>query len=170
MRDIIKYKKYQKYYRKIHKKEVQKYNKDYYSKHKNNLLINMKKYQKIYQLINKQKIADKKKLYYQTHKKEILKYQIKQRKININFRIVHNLRKRIWDALKGICKSKSTIKLLGCSIEQLKIHLESKFIKDMSWKNYGSWHVDHIRPCSSFDLSKPEEQRKCFHYMNLQPL
>ena len=40
----------------------------------------------------------------------------------------------------------------------------------MSWDNYGDWHIDHIRPCCSFDLSKIEEQEKCFHYSNLQPL
>ena len=42
----------------------------------------------------------------------------------------------------------------------------------MNWLNYGrhGWHVDHIRPCASFDLSKPSEQKKCFNYKNLQPL
>jgi hypothetical protein len=42
----------------------------------------------------------------------------------------------------------------------------------MNWDNYGfyGWHIDHIRPCASFDLSKPSEQRKCFNYTNLQPL
>ncbi len=40
----------------------------------------------------------------------------------------------------------------------------------MSWENYGKWHVDHILPCASFDLGKPEEQFKCFNYKNLQPL
>jgi hypothetical protein len=51
-------------------------------------------------------------------------------------------------------------------------HLESKFTEGMSWSNYGykGWHVDHIKPCASFDLSDPEEQKKCFHYTNLQPL
>ena len=45
------------------------------------------------------------------------------------------------------------------------------FHPGMSWDNYGSaWHIDHIRPCSSFDFSDPEQQKKCFHFSNLQPL
>lgn len=40
----------------------------------------------------------------------------------------------------------------------------------MNWDNYGEWEIDHIKPCASYDLSKPKEQRKCFNYMNLQPL
>jgi hypothetical protein len=62
------------------------------------------------------------------------------------------------------------MKLIGCNIEQLKQHLQNQFKLGMSWDNHGKWHIDHIRPCASFDLSKPEEQRKCFHYTNLQPL
>ena len=43
---------------------------------------------------------------------------------------------------------------------------------DMKWEDVmnGKIHIDHIKPCSSFDLSKPEEQKKCFHFTNLQPL
>jgi hypothetical protein len=84
--------------------------------------------------------------------------------------VAHNLRNRILKVLKGRNKSKSTLKLLGCTIEFLKNHLESKFTKGMSFSNYGKWHIDHIRPCASFDLSKSSEQHKCFHYTNLQPL
>ena len=42
----------------------------------------------------------------------------------------------------------------------------------MTWENHGQygWHVDHIKPCALFDLTKIEEQKKCFHYTNLQPL
>jgi DNA/RNA endonuclease G (NUC1) len=54
----------------------------------------------------------------------------------------------------------------------LKAHLEAKFLPGMTWDNYGvhGWHIDHIIPCAAFDLSKETEQRKCFHFTNLQPL
>ena len=42
----------------------------------------------------------------------------------------------------------------------------------MTWNNHGiyTWHIDHIKPCDSFDLSNEEDQKKCFHYTNMQPL
>lgn len=77
----------------------------------------------------------------------------------------------MWSALAGRTKSSGTKKLIGCPIEILILHLESQFIEGMSWENYGPvWHVDHIKPCSNFDLSNPEQQRACFNYSNLQPL
>lgn len=65
-----------------------------------------------------------------------------------------------------------TAALLGCTFDEARRHLQSKFKDGMSWDNYGyrGWHIDHIRPCDSFDLSRAEEQMKCFHYTNLQPL
>jgi len=62
------------------------------------------------------------------------------------------------------------MELLGCNIEFVKKYLESKFDKEMSWDNYGKWHIDHIKPVASFDLTKLDEQKKCFHYTNIQPL
>ena len=60
--------------------------------------------------------------------------------------------------------------LVGCNAETLSTHLEAQFSTGMNWANQGQWHIDHRRPCASFDLSIPEEQRMCFHYTNLQPL
>ena len=40
----------------------------------------------------------------------------------------------------------------------------------MTWENHGEWHIDHIKPCASFNLLNEDEQKKCFHYTNLQPL
>lgn len=85
-------------------------------------------------------------------------------------RILHNLRVRLYSALKGNNKSSSTLKLLDCSIDELWNHLESQFQPGMTRENYGQWHVDHIKPCASFDFSDHEQQKQCFHYTNLQPL
>ncbi len=60
--------------------------------------------------------------------------------------------------------------MLGCSIEHLRTHIESRWKDGMSWENYGAWHLDHIKPCAAFDLLQPSEQRLCFHWSNLQPL
>lgn len=98
------------------------------------------------------------------------KYEKEKRKKDLNFKVANNLRRRINNSLKGLVKSKKTFQLLGCNLEQLWIHLEKSFKPGMTKENYGKWHIDHIRPCASFDLSKPEEQAKCFHYTNLQAL
>jgi hypothetical protein len=84
------------------------------------------------------------------------------------------MRSRVSNALRcqDVSKNQRTIDLIGCTMEFLRNHLESSFTEGMTWDNYGfrGWHVDHIMPCASFDLTKEEEQRKCFHYTNLQPL
>lgn len=88
-----------------------------------------------------------------------------------NFRIAVNLRTRLLKALENNQKKGSTLDLLGCSVESFRKYLESMFVDGMSWNNHGDvWHIDHIRPCASFDLSKEDEQRICFHYSNMQPL
>lgn len=88
------------------------------------------------------------------------------------FKLRHNIARRILLALNGTSKQLPTMKLVGCSIEHLKKHLENKFQEGMTWNNHGKngWHIDHIKPCSSFDLVNLEEQKKCFNYNNLQPL
>jgi len=84
-------------------------------------------------------------------------------------RIKDSLRSRLYSFVKGKNK-KSSFEYVGCSIDELKNHLSSQFTEGMSWENYGEWHIDHIRPCASFDLSKEDERFKCFNYSNLQPL
>jgi hypothetical protein len=60
--------------------------------------------------------------------------------------------------------------LLGCGIEDFKLHIESNWESGMSWDNYGEWHLDHMIPCAVFDLSKPEHQSRCFHFSNVRPM
>lgn len=107
----------------------------------------------------KARVAEYKKVWHRERKRN-----------NIEYRLKCNYRKRVWDAVKGHCKSADTEALLGCSADELKAHLEAQFAEGMSFDNYGEWHVDHIKPCARFDLSIPSEQRKCFHFSNLQPL
>jgi hypothetical protein len=73
-------------------------------------------------------------------------------------------------AIKENYKSGSSRELLGCSISEVRKHLEAQFATGMTWANHGKWHIDHIRPCCTFDLSNPAQQRACFHYTNLRPL
>src|SRR3990167_348015 len=92
---------------------------------------------------------------------------------DLNFRLLSLFRRRIHSAIKQNFGTKAykTTELIGCSIQEARTHLEKKFRKGMSWKNYGKvWHIDHIMPCKVFDLTKPKQQKKCFHYTNLQPL
>lgn len=90
----------------------------------------------------------------------------------INSKIARNLRGRFNKALHGNYKSGSAVDDLGCSIEELRIHLESKFNLGMSWDNYGreGWQIDHIVPLCRFDLSNAIELKRACHYTNLQPL
>lgn len=88
---------------------------------------------------------------------------------NINEKLAHNLRSRLYDSIKGK-KIGSAVKDLGCSIEELKKYLESQFQLGMTWDNYGKWHIDHIEPLSKFNLSDKEQFMKANHYTNLQPL
>lgn len=87
------------------------------------------------------------------------------------FKLSKILRSRLTLSLKGKLKYEKTFGLLGCDINTCVNHLENKFLPEFVWGNLGLiWEIDHIIPCSSFDLSKIEDQQKCFHYTNLQPL
>ena len=70
----------------------------------------------------------------------------------------------------GVKKQHRTSVLIGTTPDGFRAHIESLFFPGMTWENRRLWHIDHKRPCASFDLTKPEQQRACFHYTNLQPL
>jgi len=110
--------------------------------------------------------------------KEQIKNKIKHRKeTDIAFKILENTRVYVYQQLKKAHKgitNKKTLKtqaLLGCTRNELAEYLRKQYKPGMTDQNYGKeWHIDHIIPCSSFDLTKEEEIKKCFHYTNLQPL
>lgn len=99
-------------------------------------------------------------------------YEKNRKLTDAEFKLVKTLRSRLGNAIKRQKSNKNngTIQLLGCSISYLKEFLEGKFKEGMNWENHGEWHIDHIRPCVLFNLLDEEEQKKCFHYTNLQPL
>ena len=59
---------------------------------------------------------------------------------------------------------------LGCGKQDFILYFQAKLKEGMTWENHGEWHIDHIKPCALFNLLNEEEQKKCFHYTNLQPL
>lgn len=95
-----------------------------------------------------------------------------QQKAGVQRVLAHRLRKRFEKSVVGQVTAGKMQDLIGCSLVQLRLRLEAQFLPGMTWENRGyyGWHIDHIRPISSFDLRDPEERRKCFHYTNLQPL
>ena len=123
--------------------------------------------------INREKSSVYNKKYREKNREKIKEYKKQKRKEDKN-KILDLLRSRLKNVLKcvGVSKTIKTLDLLGCTIDEFKTYMESKFTDGMTWKNRGfyGWHIDHIKPCSAFDLTDSEQQKICFHYTNLQPL
>jgi hypothetical protein len=149
------------------------YAKKYYS-------INIEKikaYRNKPEIKEKCRISDKR--YYDKNRQKIIKkvgaYHEYKRSISDEYKVLTNLRCRLWNILFNTKLSGIRVKeneFIGCSKLELKTHLESKFKDGMMWSNYGicGWHIDHIKPCSKFEFNNIEDIKNCFHYTNLQPL
>jgi hypothetical protein len=114
---------------------------------------------------------------YQKQTSQNKKYNKYRKQTDPQFKLKTLLRGRLLDALKRhtkggkVNKTHSAIILIGCTIDEYKTYLEKQFKPDMSWDNHGVvWEIDHIIPCSKFDLTNPIQQSKCFNYKNTQPL
>jgi hypothetical protein len=154
------------------------YDREYREKNKEKL----RKKKKIYAQKNAIKINTRSRKYAIENWAQILKYKqnwSKKKKLkDMNYRISCILRTRLNKAIKGKFKTGSAVNDLGCSIEQLLIHLESQFYNHptskigMSWENYGQngWNIDHIKPFVSFNLTNYEELQQACHYTNLRPI
>lgn len=172
------------YFKKYHQsKKYKNYQKKYMKKYQQTETY--RNQQKEYSQSKKGKIIRKKYRETEAFRNSIKKYnqskkgrivinerQRERWKKDINFKIRMLLSNRINIALKNNSKNSGTMELLGCSIDKLKNYLENQFQVRMTWKNHNiyGWHIDHKKPCNLFDLTKESEQKKCFHYTNLQPL
>ncbi len=173
-----------KYY-KENREKLQPKQKEYYLQNKTKIANNKKEWVKN----NHKRHSDLVKESYKRRRKQILKqkqeynkqnkqkrrdYYNRRNKTDIQFRLRHRISKGILQALKGRRKSASSIKLLGCSLQELKIHLEKQFINGMVWENHGTgknkWHIDHILPCELFNMEDERQQKICFNYNNLRPI
>lgn len=92
-------------------------------------------------------------------------------KMRIRTRIYHGLKRNLKGPAKKVAKSEE---LIGCSYADYQNHIESTFTRGMNWGNWGigtgKWNIDHIVPCSHFDLNDPGQQRAAFHWSNTEAM
>lgn len=127
---------------------------------------------------NPEKESATRKMYNNENRKHLNEYhrdwKSKKRESDINYKLKENTSRRIRYELCTVLngkKVKRTTEYIGCTIEELKSHLEAKFSEDMTWDNYGSlWHIDHIIPCAAWNLQNEFENACCWNFRNLQPL
>lgn len=167
-------------YKEQSKDITKKWNKDNYSENKEDIKLYSKEYyqnnKEAHNNRSKKWVEDNKDYWndYLEGRKDITNARNRELYlINPERKIKNLMRSRLIELLKKnkTQKSKSAITLVGCSVTEVKQHLEKQFLPIWNWDNHGTvWEIDHIKPCSSFDLTDPEQQKECFHYTNLRPL
>jgi hypothetical protein len=150
---------------------------DDFSKNKNSkdgLFSQCKSCRKAYRDANKQWYIDYQRKYRAENRDKVIKsavqYKKRRRELDPTFRMIDNFRSRVTIFCRKVKmnKKQSSLSFIGCSVDDFKVYIESKFMVGMSWDNYGEWHIDHIIPISSA-LSE-EDIKSLNHYSNLQPL
>jgi hypothetical protein len=141
---------------------------DYTNRNKEKVLLLAKKWREN----NPEKVKNRTKKYHELNRDKEKKYKKQKYHSDSFYRMKECVRarmRRFFD-INNINKNNKTFDIVGCTPEELKIHLEKKFTKDMSWENYGyyGWHIDHIIPLS-FGKTEKEIYQLC-HYTNLQPM
>lgn len=164
---------YLRQYRIKNKDKLDAYLRAYYANNRESLTAQNREYV----LRNKEKTAAYQAWYRKENAERIRavknRYKRKKWRENVAYRlreIVSNATRRL--VKYGWKKDGKTIRHLGCSAEELRAHIESRFKPGMTWDNHGvhGWHIDHIKPLVSFDLDNREEWGRAMHYTNLQPL
>ena len=89
---------------------------------------------------------------------------------SIQARLGSNLRSRLSHAVQHGYRGSSAVRDLGCTLDEFITYIARLFQPEMSWNNYGAWHLDHIKPLAIFDLTIREQVLEACHYTNLRPL
>lgn len=163
------------------KKCVKSYHKKRYSEKKHDLIEYSRKYRKEkikkdpeYYKIRQQEWRERNNGGYNERTKEYYRNYYKDKRENDEiFNIANRMRNTIWSVIKGIRCSNKTLNILGVKTRhEFLNYIESKFKKNMNWKNYGrnGWTIDHIIPVCNFDLNDEKQFLECFHHTNLQPM
>lgn len=167
-------------YYEVNKEKILDYHKKYYkslsTEAKEKICIRrreiMPEYNRKYYLNNYEKERKRSNEWRKNNLSKVREYTRNRRKNDPLFKLSSTLRCRINDFLKNknLTKKQKTNKLLGCTLEVAKAHIERQFKKGMTWDNHGyyTWHIDHVIPLSSANTE--EELKQLFHYRNLQPL
>jgi hypothetical protein len=175
----LRQKAYNKAWRESNKDKIKVQIKDWREVNKDKIRLQKKAYrdlnkerQKAYDKTYIEANRDKIKAYKEANRDKINNYFKNKKKTDIQFKLSCNLRVRLNSAINNNYKAGSAVKDLGCSIEEFKSYLESKFQSGMSWDNWTTdgWHIDHIKPLASFDLTDRNQLLEACHYTNLQPL
>lgn len=139
------------------------YAKDYRDKNKE--LVKEK--QRVWYMAN----IESRKEYRSKNKDTAREYEKQKYQTDPNYRMRKVLRTRLFKTIKGTKTSKSMMTYLAMSIASFKAWIEHQWYDDMSWENYGQlWEIDHVYPCSMFDLTLEDDKRECFHWSNMRPL
>jgi hypothetical protein len=160
---------YDKKYREENKQKIADYKKQWGQENAERLSEKYKKYVEE----NKDSLLTKKSQYAKNNRPKINAkkaiYEKNRRATDPLFRLTKNTRKMVSRYMfDGKCKR--TQEIIGCSYEELKLHIEKQFTEGMTWDNYGinGWHIDHIKPLAM--ASTEEEIMASNHYLNLQPM
>jgi len=161
------------------KEKMREYHKEYYNKLKNKNPERLKEKNRILQSRwrkdNPEKAKERSNEWRGRNPQRLVEYMRKcnkKRLKRVDYRISNSMRTGIWQAIKGRKEGRKWENLVGYTLEDLMKHLESKFELWMTWKNYGEWEIDHIKPVSLFNITSPEDSefKKCWALENLQPL
>ena len=188
-------KEYSKSYAEKNKKKIADYKSEYATKNREELLRKKKEHYiknreailakcKEYESQNRPAVLKRSRAWREKNKDHVTQWSKQYREGNkgkrrdryqndVNHRTASLIRSRLLGAIRAqkCRKTNKTLDLLGCEIGDFKNYLQSLFTKGMTWANQGSfWHIDHIIPLSSFDLSSESQLRQACHWSNMRPL